>query len=185
MSALGNPIVFELKWLTQRIATDQVLNILYAAMKADAKGLVLAILGDLSARARNEISNVLQDGADSPDHSRAGRLRRADWSRRLPQPLVTPRVKTFINGEIRVGHLDRVAISRSPPHTWCLPLKHHWSCLMCLCDAPLMGQLDDGVETTLMDLEWTSINVPGRSTQVRTLAWSVVAPGFYRNAAIA
>ena len=44
---------------------------------------------------------------------------------------------------------------------------------------------DDGVETTLMDLEWTSINVPGRSTQVRTLAWSVVAPGFYRNAAIA
>jgi hypothetical protein len=46
-------------------------------MKADAKGLVLAILGDLSARARNEISNVLQDGADSPDHSRAGTLRRA------------------------------------------------------------------------------------------------------------
>jgi hypothetical protein len=27
-------------------------------MKADAKGLLLAILGDLSARARNEISNV-------------------------------------------------------------------------------------------------------------------------------
>jgi hypothetical protein len=55
LPALGN--LFELK-ATQRIGTDQVLNILYAAKKAGVKGFVLTILGDLSGRARKEISNV-------------------------------------------------------------------------------------------------------------------------------